>query len=189
MYLFIHLSYLFIYSFLQIANATSTGASTGSDLNGGAVKAACSELRERLLKLLKQQGKPPWFKLHKGDPDDLTHWHDVCQMKVHLWHTQYMWQLYTWMTNVWWRNIMYTSYNHCCMEYSTLGDYTVRTGSGLLTYQMLTSTDEYLEIKHWVAYCIHTATYSATEEDSRFCFICSALSPAWYNVKLSNLEK
>jgi len=83
-YLFIH---FFIYSFLQIANATSTGASTGSDLNGGAVKAACSELRERLLKLLKQQGKPPWFKLHKGDPDDLTSWHDVCQMND--WHTQF----------------------------------------------------------------------------------------------------
>jgi xanthine dehydrogenase/oxidase len=33
---------------LDIANAVSTGASTGTDLNGGAVLEACSELRERL---------------------------------------------------------------------------------------------------------------------------------------------
>lgn len=64
---------------LQIANAIGTLASTGSDLNGGAVKVACSKLRERLLALLKQKGKPPWFdKPHKMDQDGLTKWLDVC---------------------------------------------------------------------------------------------------------------
>ena len=74
-----------MYICLQIANATSTGASTGSDLNGGAVKVACSKLRERLLELLKQKGKPPWFdKPHKMDQDGLTKWLDVCyEVQLH----------------------------------------------------------------------------------------------------------
>ncbi|APR78767.1 Xanthine dehydrogenase, molybdenum binding subunit protein [Minicystis rosea] len=47
-----------------IPNASATGASTGSDLNGGAVKLACEELRRRLVGLCEEQehraGFPDW---------------------------------------------------------------------------------------------------------------------------------
>jgi xanthine dehydrogenase/oxidase len=42
----------------DVANAPSTGASTGTDLNGGAVWAACVQLRERLVEFCKT-AKPP----------------------------------------------------------------------------------------------------------------------------------
>ena len=37
---------------IQVPNAPSTGASTGSDLNGGAVKDACEVLKRRLEKFM-----------------------------------------------------------------------------------------------------------------------------------------
>ena len=69
---------------IQIANAANTGASTGADLNGGAVKDACKKLRQNLeaclqteapenypaLKYWKKHGK--WY-----IPDDMNHWKDV----------------------------------------------------------------------------------------------------------------
>jgi xanthine dehydrogenase/oxidase len=43
---------------LDVANAPSTGASTGTDLNGGAAWAACAQLRERLVGFCKTADPP-----------------------------------------------------------------------------------------------------------------------------------
>lgn len=44
---------------LQIANAVNTAASTGADLNGGAVKNACATLRRNLEIFLSEEAEKP----------------------------------------------------------------------------------------------------------------------------------
>lgn len=55
----------------DIPNAVSTGASTGTDLNGGAVLEACKELRERLVAFCEQSAGTPNF------PDWKNNWPQV----------------------------------------------------------------------------------------------------------------
>ena len=80
--------------FNQIANATSTGASTGADLNGGAVKIACSNLRERLVKFLKSEEKNPWFKTDQ-DQGNPTPWKEVCYLQY---VPEFIFSLYHYLT-------------------------------------------------------------------------------------------
>ena len=76
---------------LQIANAVSTAASNGADLNGGAVKDACTKLRHSLEKFLTLQSKKPegskskllqhWDKYgswYQPGDDSYNCWPDVC---------------------------------------------------------------------------------------------------------------
>ena len=68
MYMCIASAYSYL-TVLQVPNAPSTGASTGSDLNGGAVKNACETLRIRLEEFLDKLAKKPeeTFNSYRGD--------------------------------------------------------------------------------------------------------------------------